>query len=196
MKKFLLFAAVAVFGLSTMSAQEIHFGAKAGANFASLNGDDADDVDGRTDFHVGGVVNIGITELFAIQPELIYSGQGFSADDEEDVEFSISYLNVPIMADFTIAEGLSLQGGPQIGFKLDSKFKVDGDDIDFDDDDDDGVEGLDLGIGIGAQYKLPLGLFFQARYVTGFNNVFEDFDGESTEAKNAVISVSVGYFFN
>jgi len=60
MKKLLLMAALAVFGLTTTNAQEVRFGAKAGANFASLNGDDVDDIDGRTSFHVGGVANIEI----------------------------------------------------------------------------------------------------------------------------------------
>lgn len=188
MKNFFLVAAIAVFGFTTSHAQ-IMFGAKAGANFASVTGSDVDNVDGRTDFHVGALANIGINEWFAIQPEVVYSAQGFSFDDDADIEQSISYLNIPIMADFTIAEGLSLQGGPQVGIKVGSKFKVDGDDID---EDDDGIESLDIGTGIGAQYKLPdLGLFFQARYVVGFTDIIEDVD-----ASNSVISLSVGWFFN
>ncbi|MFC7357354.1 porin family protein [Jejudonia soesokkakensis] len=188
MKKLFLFTAMAVFGFTTTQAQ-VMFGAKAGANFASITGSDVNDVDGRTDFHVGALANIGINEWFAIQPEVVYSAQGFSFDDEADVEQSISYLNIPIMADFTIAEGLSLQGGPQVGIKVGSKFKVDGDDID---EDDDGIESLDIATGIGAQYKLPtLGLFFQARYMIGFTDIIEDVD-----ASNSVVSVSVGWFFD
>jgi hypothetical protein len=53
------------------------------------------------------------------------------------------------------------------------------------------VETVDLGVGIGAQYILPMNLFFQARYVIGFTDVIEDVEG-----KNSVISLSVGYFFN
>jgi len=192
MKKLLLMAALAVFGLTTTNAQEVRFGAKAGANFASLNGDDVDDIDGRTSFHVGGVANIGITELFSVQPELIYSSQGFSADDTDgDVSVNLDYINVPIMADFELAEGFSLQGGPQIGFNISSKIDFDGDKEDIED-----IQTIDFGVGIGAQYVLPMNLFFQARYVIGVTNVYEEIEGMDLEAKNSVISVSVGYFFN
>ncbi|PKA84304.1 outer membrane protein with beta-barrel domain [Ulvibacter sp. MAR_2010_11] len=184
MKKLLIMAAIAVFGFTTANAQGVSFGVKAGANFASINGDDADDLDGRTSFHVGGVVNIGISELFAVQPELVYSAQGF---EFEDVKGKLDYVNIPIMADFTVADGLSLQGGPQVGINISAKQEFDGETEDIDD-----IETLDLGFGAGAQYRLPdMGLFFQARYVIGFNDIVEDFAG-----KNSVISLSVGWFFN
>lgn len=79
MKKLLLSAAMAVFMLSNVNAQEVKFGVKAGVNFASLGGDDASGFDGLTSFHVGALAEIGISEKFAIQPELVYSLQGASA---------------------------------------------------------------------------------------------------------------------
>lgn len=191
MKKLVFLAAIAVFGL-TLSQAQTSFGVKAGANFASLNGDDADDVDGQTTIHIGGVANIGITEFISVQPELLYSRQGFK-DDDFDITVFLDYITVPIMADFKVTEGLSLQGGPQIGFNINSIIE---DDDSGGEEDLDNVEGLDLGLGLGAQYRLPMGLFFQARYVAGLSNVFEDIEGESVEAKNAVVSVSVGWFFN
>tara|TARA_R110001583_G_scaffold22784_3_gene85049 strand:+ start:18984 stop:19154 length:171 start_codon:yes stop_codon:yes gene_type:complete len=54
-------------------AQEVHFGIKAGVNFASLGGDDSDGLDGLTSILFGGVVDIGVTEKFSVQPELVYS---------------------------------------------------------------------------------------------------------------------------
>jgi hypothetical protein len=186
MKKFFVFAALTVFGMVSAQAQDIWFGAKGGVNFASLNGDDTDDLDGRTSFHVGAVANIGISELFAIQPEIIYSAQGFSDDTAGvDITGQLDYINVPIFADFTIAEGFSLQGGPQFGFNISSELDSDDGSADIDD-----VESFDLGAGIGAQYKLPMGIFFQARYVIGFSDIIDEVD-----AKNSVLSVSLGYAF-
>ncbi len=186
MKKILLFAGVAFLSLTSLQAQEFGFGVKAGANFASLNGDDVDNFDGRTSFHVGAVARIGITESFAVQPELVFSNQGYNYDfDGDDFNGRLGYINIPIMADYTLAEGFSLQGGPQIGINIsaDEEFKGNKEDIED-------IETLDLGIGIGAQYRLPMNLFFQARYVIGLSEVIKDVD-----AKNSVISLSVGYFF-
>jgi hypothetical protein len=187
MKKLLFFAALAVLVITSTSAQ-VSFGAKAGANFASLSGDGADGVDGRTSFHIGGVVNIGVSELFSVQPELVYSAQGWTEDSPfGEVVGKLDYINIPIMADFTLAEGFSLQGGPQFGINVTSEVELDGETADIED-----VESLDMGVGIGAQYRMTdLGLFFQARYMIGINDVVED-----AEVKNSVISLSVGWFFN
>lgn len=191
MKKLLLFAAIVVFGFTTGYTQT-SFGVKAGVNLASLSGDDADDLDGHTTMHIGGVANIGITELFSVQPELLYSRQGFKDKDAGRTGF-LDYITVPVMADFKVAEGLSLQGGPQIGININAIVDDDnaGGEVDINN-----VESLDIGVGIGAQYKLPAGLFLQARYMAGLNNVFEEIEGESLKAKNSVISVSVGWFFD
>ena len=84
MKKLLLFAAVAVFGLSNVNAQEVKFGAKAGVNFATITGDETSGVDSRTAFHIGGVAEIVISEKFSFQPELLYSGQGAKESYSEE----------------------------------------------------------------------------------------------------------------
>lgn len=197
MKKLLLLTAIAIFALTNSQAQ-IRFGAKAGANFASLYGSDVKsaDINGVTSFHFGGVVNFRISELFAIQPELLYSGQGYGNSDS-DATINLDYVNIPIMADFKLIEGLSLQAGPQFGFNVRSKVNFDGENNGDDNADiADLINTLDLAVGVGAQYILPINLFFQARYTTSFSNVFEDFDSESTKAKNQVLSLSVGYFFN
>ena len=187
MKKLCLLAVSVIIGVTALHAQYgIDIGAKGGVNFASVDGDDTDGLDGRTSIHIGGVVNISISELFAVQPELLYSRQGFENNDANVTVF-LDYLNIPLLADFTVADGLSLQGGPQIGFKLNSIVKDNDTDNEVDLED---VEGVDLGVGIGGQYNLPMGLFFQARYVVGISDVFENFNG-----KNNVLSLSVGYFF-
>ena len=78
MKKLLLVA----FSLATFitNAQDITFGVKAGANFASIGGDDGKDLDGLVSFLIGATVEIPVSDTFSIQPEVLYSGQGFTLD--------------------------------------------------------------------------------------------------------------------
>lgn len=199
MKKVILFAVFSLFATTNFFAQNapsenstssgVSFGVKAGPNFASLTGDDTDDLDGRTSFHAGGVVNIGVSELFAVQPEVVYSAQGATFTEEGmDITIKLDYLNVPVLADFTLAEGFSLQGGPQVGFNITKEFEADGVSEEIED-----VESVIFDAVIGAQYRLPMGLFFQARYVIGISNASSDAD---VEIKNSVVSVSAGWFFN
>lgn len=191
MKKLFLFTALAMFAFTTANAQGINVGAKAGVNLASVNGDGSDEVDGRTAFHVGGVVHLEFSELFALQPELIYSAQGFTQNvdlgDLGNFESTVKldYINIPILADITLIEGLSLQGGPQFGFNVTSELEVDGETGDLE-----GVESVDVAAAIGAQFKLPMGLFFQLRYVAGLTDIVEGGD-----FKNSNLSVSAGWFF-
>ncbi len=191
MKKILLFAAVAGLSFTAVQSQNIRFGVKGGVNFSSVNGDDFKEADGVTGFHIGAVAKIGFTELLALQPELLFSAQGYSVDTPwDDVQVRLGYITLPVMADFTIVEGLSLQGGPQFGFNVVNGYKFDGEDWE-EFEDDEGPETFDFGVGIGAQYVLPFNLFFQARYVIGVTDIDKDAKG-----KNSVISLSAGYFFN
>ncbi|OAB78166.1 porin family protein [Cochleicola gelatinilyticus] len=210
MKKVFLVAAVAVFGVSTTFAQaDFRMGAKAGVNFAKLTGDDVEDADGRTGFHVGGLVEIPVTEKFSIQPEVLYSQQGLQRKDEfagttVESKLILDYINIPVMAKFYVTDEFSLEGGPQFGFRAKSEFETNIDEdgnegettIDLKDD----FSSFDLGAGIGAAYRLPMGVFFQARYVLGLSNV-NDAGNDSEDGifeddlTNSVLSLSVGYKF-
>ena len=214
MKKLSIFIAIMLFGFSTVNAQEINFGAKAGVNFASITGDDTDDLDGRTSFHVGIVAEIVISDKFSVQPELLYSSQGATSEDsytEEDINIKeegtvkLDYINLPIMAKFYVGEGFSLEAGPQIGFLMNSEIEMKltasgagvSESISVTEDLKDHIKGIDFGLNLGVGYKMENGLNFGARYNLGLSDANDDpefFESDSS-FKNSVIQVSVGYFF-
>ena len=170
----------------TISAQNVTFGAKAGLNFASMTGDDADCLDGRTSFHLGVTAEIEMSDTFSIQPELLYSGQGYTADG--DVTVKVDYINLPVMAKFYVADGISLEAGPQIGFLASAKADVDGESTDI----KDLLKSTDFALNLGAGYKLDSGLNFGLRYSMGLTDVP---DGDSDGFKHSVLQLSVGYNF-
>jgi opacity protein-like surface antigen len=185
MKK-IFFSALAICAFGFANAQDgddsMRFGVKAGANFTNFTGDSAEDSDGATSFYIGGLVDFAVAENFHVQPELLYSVEG--AD-----EASLSYLRIPIMAKYYVMEGLSLQAGPEIAFKVGAE----------DDFMDESTTSMDFGIGIGAGYELANGLMFDLRYNLGLSNIAEDidFDGEtiSGDLKNTGFQVGLGYRF-
>ncbi|MFT6798868.1 MAG: hypothetical protein ACJAWA_000991 [Nonlabens sp.] len=195
MKKLLLSAAFVAFGMGISNAQDISYGVKAGLNLSNFGGDDevAEGFEGLTSFHIGGFAQIGISDKFMIQPELIYSQQGAQDEEDSDLKLRINYLNLPIMAKYMVADGFSLELGPQVGFAISRKI-TDGD-IDVDADDE--IKALDFGVGVGAGYELPSGLMFSVRYNLGLANLLEDdFGGDDFSLNNNVLQVSVGYKFN
>jgi len=201
MKKLFLCAAVAVFGLTSVDAQEIKFGAKGGVNFASFGGD-AEDVDGRTSFHVGALAEFVISENFSFQPELLYSSLGASQEESfEGITFEsttkLDYLTIPLMAKYYVADGFSLEGGPVVGFLISANSEFEGGGESAEEDVSDIYKGLDFGLGFGAAYRLESGLGFSARYNLGLSNILDIDDDEGDfSINNNVIQVSVLYFFN
>ncbi|GAA4952281.1 hypothetical protein GCM10023314_27140 [Algibacter agarivorans] len=184
-------------GLTNTYSQEVSFGVKAGVNFSDITGDDTASFSGLTAFHIGVVSEIMISETFAFQPELLYSAQGSDwKDDFEGETFEgtvkLSYLNIPLMAKYYVAEGFSLEVGPQLGLLLSAKDEYDSTEDDIKDD----LKGLDFGVNFGLGYKLDNGLNFGARYNLGLTDGNDNPDslGDSSY-KNSVIQVSVGYFF-
>ncbi|TXD45939.1 porin family protein [Polaribacter sp. IC073] len=192
MKKVLLAVAIVAAGF-TANAQDVKFGAKAGLNFANVYGDDVENNDYRTSLHVGAVAEIEISEKFSLQPELMYSTQGAKTDENNvDLTMKLDYLNVPVMAKYYVAEGFSLEAGPQVGFLLSAKVKAESGGDSGEVDVKDEFETIDFGLNFGAGYKLDSGLNFSARYNLGLSNVAKESDNS---IKNGVFQVSVGYFF-
>lgn len=190
MKKVLLCAAFAVFGLSSVTAQETSFGLKGGLNFATLGGD-AEDVESLTSFHLGGFAQIKISEKFMIQPELVYSGQGAQDSVENDLKIKLNYINLPIMAKFMVSDGLSFEVGPQIGFAVSRKVTFEGESENLDDE----FKAFDYGVGLGAGYQFDSGMLLSLRYNLGLANILEN-EIDDFRVNNNVFQISVGYVFN
>ncbi|MEK8180937.1 porin family protein [Flavobacterium buctense] len=179
MKKIILTMA-AVFAVSFANAQDskggssdMKFGVKAGLNNSNYTGDA--DTDAATSFYIGGLVDFTISEKFHVQPELLYSVEGADSD-------SMSFLRIPIMAKYYVAEGFSLQAGPEFAFKIATENDIT----------DEFTKSLDYGLGIGAGYELESGLFFDARYNLGLANI-SDVDG--FDVGTSSIQVGLGYRF-
>ncbi len=195
MKKVLLIAALAVFGLTNVNAQDIGFGVKAGANFASFSGSDVPDAaEMKVGFHLGVLAEFKLGNQFAVQPELLYTMRGTQTTTEIlgqsfDAKMNLSYLSVPILAKYYITENLNIHLGPQIGFLMSAKVSSDGNDVDVKDQ----YKSIDAGLAVGLGYKLDSGIFFDARYYLGMTQLADT--DQDVDVKNSVIQISVGYMF-
>lgn len=189
MKNLIVFVVATVFGLATVSAQDIKpsFGFKAGAEFTQFDTDA--DIDDATGFHVGAVLHVPLVKKFGIQPELIYS---FS--DVEDA-FKISTIDVPVLATYKLAPGLRVNLGPQIKIDAGSSF----DNEEFAKAAGAEFNSLNFDLLAGLEYKFPVvGVFVQARYQLGITNTVDSSRGEFVsvdEVKENGFLVSVGYRF-
>lgn len=143
MMKKLLFAAIAVFAFGFTNAQETKFGAKAGVDLATVKvkflGTTASA--SETGFFLGGFANIGLSEKFSVQPELLY----VAITD-------FNFVSVPVLAKYNVAEKFGIIAGPSLNYFLDAEedeFKVN---VDFG-----AIYDITEEIDVNAKYSLGMG---------------------------------------
>lgn len=202
MKKIILtVSAVLAFGF--MNAQETKFGVKGGLNIANISGD-IEDNSSKVGFHVGGFVEIKVSDKFSVQPELLFSTQGAKFEESGsgfsyESKYNLSYLNIPVMAKYYAADKFSLELGPQIGFltsaKEDFTETESGVTVSGNEDIKDIFESVDFGLNFGAGYDFTENLSVGLRYNLGLSNIAKTEAGDDTKVQNTVFSVSLGYKF-
>ncbi|HEV2355596.1 MAG TPA: porin family protein, partial [Puia sp.] len=129
MKKLALVLCAGLFLATAANAQSLQLGVKAGANFSNVSGNGTQGVSTSTmvGFNAGAYLGIGISENFFIQPELVYSGQGFKESSSGySGNQTENYLNIPVLAKYKLPVGLYFETGPQIGFLMSAKVSVSG----------------------------------------------------------------------
>ena len=116
MKKLFLILAL-VTGIAC-SAQSFQFGAKAGANISNFTGGDFESVKKKSLVGFHGGIYLRFQFLgFALQPEAFISSQGARIDSVSgSYDWRVTYINVPVMAQYRFPTGIYLEAGPQFGF--------------------------------------------------------------------------------
>lgn len=207
MKKIIL-TSLLLFAFGFTFAQKAQFGIKGGLNSSNFSGDtEGVDFKSRIGFNVGIFAAIMLSEKITLQPEILYSTQGAKAvnvtvpyDDmlfTGDVKFNLSYINIPVMFKYYVADKFNLEAGPQIGFltSAETSTKLDGSNQTVDEDAKDYFESVDFGFNVGAGYDFTDKIFAGIRYNIGLSNVFKTQPGDDSETQNSVFSLSVGYKF-
>ncbi len=186
MKKYIIAAGVALLGLSSVNAQDINFGIKAGVNLANMMGDDIENNSMKIGAFGGVYANMSLTDDIFFQPELLYSMQGAEFEGDTDGKITLDYLNIPLMFQYGVTENIRVELGPQVGILLTSETEIE--DITVDTKDD--TKSIDFGVNAGGSYYMENGLSFTLRYSLGLTTFSEV---EEADMKNAVLSVGVGY---
>lgn len=211
MKKIILTSLLTLaFGFT--NAQNAKFGIKGGLNVANQSNPGGSewinfDTSSLIGFHIGGFVEIKISDKISVQPELLYSAQGGilnsvillpreTGDPNEipqllniEVENNLSYINIPVMFKYYVIEKFSLELGPQLGILVDSKRKntLNGQTTE----DRYNYDSIDYGFNLGAGYDITENFSVGIRYSLGFN----DIANFSNKVNNNVLSLSLGYKF-
>jgi hypothetical protein len=177
-------------GISFASqAQSIKYGVKAGASLTSFSGEDSDGAKSKFGFNGGVVANFGLSDMFSIQPEVLYSMKGAKVEGT-DGRLNLNYIDVPVLVKVATGEtGLFFELGPQVGFLASAKAKTDDISVNY----KDAIKSVDFGYAAGLGFQAASGPMVGLRYNGGFTNVGKDNSAGST--KNSAFQLYVGFMF-
>jgi len=196
MRKSILIAFVLFIGLTAQAQIKVSPGVRGGFNFSTLT--NIDDNKTKTDFYLGGLVNIKFNKYFSLQPELSYSRQGDKGREYFDngtyryINYELNYVTVGAVAKFNFnGSGFHVLAGPSLDFKIDDNYI------------NSSPEGFDLALVGGVGYTLPNGLTFEARIkqgfidIYGYDGVYDDNDNGNYDEVilNQVLQIGISYTF-
>ena len=153
MKKGLIFVLFAL--VSIVSYSQISWNAKVGMNMSNFTGDM--DTDMRIGFNVGVGMEYQFSDMWSIQPSLMFTQKGAKQDE---VKMNPMYLEIPVLAAarFAIADNQNIvvKAGPYFAFGIAGKCKIGDEKIDFfgDGDDQFGAKRFVAGLGVGVAYEI------------------------------------------
>ena len=167
MKKVLMLS-LAVFAFSATKAQSPSFGIKAGVNTSNLWIKDGNSSGYTTGLHAGILAHLHLSRTWALQPEIMYSGQGgeITAGSLTN-KLSLHYVNIPVLFQYMFDNGFRFQAGPQIGFLASADNRAEGLKSDAKDD----FKPVDFSLPVGLGYLSKSGLGIDGRWVPGFSEI-------------------------
>ncbi len=106
-------------------ASSVNIGLRAGAGTVTFTGEDGTDWNYGFIIGASAVLNVSLTEMFMIAPELGFSYRSLSEEDEEagfktTVDLSAMMIEIPILVYCTFDNGLFIALGPQMNFIINS----------------------------------------------------------------------------
>ncbi len=200
-KVFLAIAAVVLSATTAMAQSEagsVYIKPMVGGTLTTLT--KLDDSKMKLGLVGGAELGYQVSNEFAVTAGVLASMQGAKSDaqglidfgflgsvDVKEPKFTLTYINIPIMANYYVAPGLAIKAGIQPGFLVSQKLKVKTSVGDVENSDSEGYKKFDLSIPLGLSYEIS-DFVIDARYNLGVTKVFDN-----SKCKNSVIMLTVGY---
>lgn len=150
MMKKLFFTIAIIFTAFAINAQGTSFGVRAGVDFATVKIKWTNPFTGtsqtisgtETGFYAGGFAEIGLSESFAVQPEVLYVAISES-----------NMLSVPLLVKYSFGS-FSVLAGPDLNYMLDAE-----------------EDEFKVNVDLGGSYDITENIDVEARYSIGMGDV-------------------------
>jgi len=182
----LFFGMVASISAQNKTYHKSNAGIKGGYNLAAVSYDGQGETGQRHGFHIGVYGEEFLSQNFSIQPELMYSQQGYEIRDSNGTfTQKLNYINLPVMLKAYPSKNFFLEAGPQIGLAISHKEEYDGL---FGSTQEYDPNNFDWGMNFGGGFKTDSGISLGVRYHLGLGDLYDQ-----GKAHNRVWQFSVGF---
>lgn len=175
---FLLTASLSFSQNDELGIPKVTFGIKAGLNSVQMKivSGSSDNVQKKSGVYAGAFVNIPTSDVFSIQPEIIYSSTEYLGRN------NMNLLHVPVLLNFKLANNFTGFFGPEVQFLLDlgdtTNKELFNDTL--------------FGFTFGASYKITPNIFIEARPYFALSKFLEE---DSGYRKFNTLQIGVAYKF-
>ena len=182
----LLFGVITSMNAQDNTIPKSNGGIKGGYNLAAVSFDGDGETEQRHGFHIGVYGESFISDSFSIQPELMYSQQGYEITNSSGTfTQKLDYINLPLMLKAYPSKNFFLEAGPQIGLAVSHKEEYDGL---FSGSQEYDPNNFDWGMNFGGGFKTDSGISFGVRYHLGLGDLYDE-----GKAQNRVLQFSLGF---
>ncbi|MDP4265396.1 MAG: porin family protein [Bacteroidota bacterium] len=185
-----LFLVILVIVIYSAASAQSWIGIKAGANFPDLTGKDATSaIHNKTGFYTGILLNIRAAAHFHIQPELLWSSQGYKYTElGSQFKTTFNYIHLLALGQYK-SKGFCVETGPQLGVLSSVKRKggiLGTEDI------KDSFKPTAFSWTAGIGYRDPFGYGIDLRYTIGLGSIADD---ANTDVKFNVFMLGISKTF-
>lgn len=185
----LFFTTVFLVSAQDRAAKQSNSGIKGGYNLSAVSFDGEGETGQRHSFHIGLYGESFISNDISIQPELLYSQQGYEIRNSNSTfTQKLNYINLPIMLKAYPSEHFFLEAGPQIGLAISHKEELESSILDTTEEFD--PNSFDWGINFGSGFKTKTGVSLGVRYHLGLGDLYDE-----GNPKNRVWQFYIGFDF-
>jgi len=187
---------------SSFDGAEARIGLIGGLNIATII--KSDDPNFSTTplygFNAGGLLQLPLGNVIALQPEVLFSQKGYRAKGSDgltgyDYRRSLSCVDIPLLLKINLAKEFGIVAGPQYSYLLSTKTTFNSGSATYMQtvkNDNDNIRKNTFGGVVGIDLNLDHNFFLYGRYTIDFKNNNGDGTSSTPTYKNQVFQMGIG----
>lgn len=172
---------------------QIQYGIKGGLNLSNIHKSNNAATTNLAGFNAGITTRIYLEDKLNLRPEMVISNKGYSAlmVPFGTTHNKLTYLSIPVLAEFSPADRFYLELGPEFNFLMGARMKNNTITIKT----NNSYQSFDLALAGGGSYYLGKNIYLEARYLLGVTPI-EKNTSPNQKSLNRTFQINLNYLIS